>query len=285
MADVIFPNGKGMRGAVGRRLSQALRSYYCGPDHPMKLRLWGWLRNLQQHRKLTVTYCNRGWLTLDERDLVQRYVLREGFYEPEVWDALFKFATHSEVLWDIGGHIGTFTVRSALDCRVRLVHTFEPDPVTFEALENNVRVNSLGNTCRIHRCALGSENCATTLYRGPVHNIGLSSIDVRPTSEGHRVLCRSIDDLVFRDGLEPPTLVKIDVEGFEEKVLIGAERLLRELPPKAIAIEALSDESTQIVERSLVHCLKSFHFDLRWIPRPSGIVHARENYIAARLCP
>src|SRR2546426_1825414 len=285
MADVNFSYADGMTRAVGHRLSQVLRAYYCGPDHPMKLRLWRWLRSVQRYRKLTVAYCSRGWLTLDERDLVQQYVLREGFYEPEVWEALFKFASASEVLWDIGGHIGTFTVRSALDSRVRLVHTFDPDPVTFEALESNVRLNSLETRCRLHSCALGEENCAATLYRGPDHNIGLSSISVRPTSEGHCVPCRSIDELVFREGWEPPTLVKIDVEGFEEKVLFGGERLLRELPPKAIAIEALSDESAEVLERSLVDRLRSFYFDLRWIPRPSGIVHARENYIAVRSYP
>src|SRR5207245_2543107 len=103
---------------LGPGTSRAMRAYYLGPDHPMKLRLWTWLRRSTGYPLLTVRYCGRGWIALDERDYVQRYVLTDGLYEPEVWEALFSSAWDSEVLWDIGAHVGTFTVRSMLDSRV-----------------------------------------------------------------------------------------------------------------------------------------------------------------------
>src|SRR5438128_6845436 len=144
-----------MTTSIGPGFSHILRAYYCGPDHALRLRMWSWLRKLQQHRRLTIRYCGNGWLAVDERDLVQRYVLHSGFYEPEVWERLFAFAVDSEVVWDVGAHVGTFTLRSLLDPRVRVVHAFEPDPVTFEVLEWNTRLNCFEEgRFRLHNCAV-----------------------------------------------------------------------------------------------------------------------------------
>ena len=211
-------------------------------------------------------------------------MLWEGFYEPEVWEALFAWGRNAEVVWDIGAHIGTFTVRSLLDRRVKSVHAFEPDPVTFERLKWNVALNPHpSNRCHTHQCAVGEQEGEVTLYRGPFHNTGLSSINAQPTSEAFRVCCRSLDEMVFDEDLERPTLMKIDVEGFEELVLSGGRRLFRETPPKAIAIEARADEHGSVLDQSLVDKLKSLQFELKWIRRPSGIVYARENYLAVPL--
>jgi len=131
-----------MQAPVGPRVSKLLSAYYLGFDHPMKLRVWTWMRKVMGHRPLTVRYCSSGWISLDERDFVQRCVLEQGLYEPEVWDALFASASESEVLWDIGSHIGTFAVRSMLDSRVAIVHAFEADRLTHSRLRHNVRLNA-----------------------------------------------------------------------------------------------------------------------------------------------
>src|SRR5262245_25797413 len=123
-----------MRRRHSQAWSRLLWTYHEGPDHPTKLRLWGWARRMSRHALLTVPYGNGGVIALDERDWLQREVLTRGFYEPEVWEALFAFASGSEVLWDIGAHVGTFTIRGLLDSRVACVHAFEPDPESNESL-------------------------------------------------------------------------------------------------------------------------------------------------------
>src|SRR5437773_4539279 len=154
--------------AIGLRLSRVMLTYYFGPDHPLKLRLWSCLRKSTGYPLLTTPYCERGRLALDERDYVQRRIMTDGFYEPEVWEALFAVASESEVLWDIGAHVGTFTVRSMLDRRVAAVHAFEPDPVTRRSLELNVALNrDVGAHCSIHEEALGANVGESVLFRGP----------------------------------------------------------------------------------------------------------------------
>lgn len=136
-----------MQPIVGKRLSHLLTSYYLGPDHPAKLRLWSWLRRLMRYSRFTIKYANDGWITLDERDYLQHEILTKGCYEPEVWGSLSTFALQDECVWDVGANIGSFAIIAMLDSRVRALHVFEPDPYHADILAYNLRSNR-GSTLR-----------------------------------------------------------------------------------------------------------------------------------------
>ena len=267
--------------ALGKRASAILRRYYLGPDFPMKMRLWGWLRKWGNYPRLTVRYAAAGWITVDERDLLQREILVNGFYEPEVWEALSSLADSEEVFWDVGAHIGTFSVRALLDPRVRVVHAFEPDPLSAEILEFNLRLNDPSQSrWALHRIALSDRRERRRLYSGPDSNTGLSSLVPRPNGLVFEVSCLSADELVFLQGIDSPTLMKIDVESWEGAVIRGAQRLLAEKPPKAIVLEAGYREPGHVSDPSLARYLESWGYTIRHVRRPSGIVEERENFVA-----
>jgi hypothetical protein len=52
-----------------------------------------------------------------------------------------------------------------------------------------------------------------------------------PVTNSFEVYVTTLDNLVFKGGLPPPTKVKIDVEGFECEVLTGAKRVLENYAP------------------------------------------------------
>src|ERR1051325_1822340 len=267
--------------ALGPRLSRLLADYYLGPDHPMKLRLWSWLRISTGHPLLKMPYCVRGWIALDERDYVQQRILSDGLYEPEVWEALFSFASDSEVLWDIGAHVGTFTVRSMLDSRVAVVHAFEPDPITLRALQLNVDLNrGLGSQCVICNLALGADSGNSILHRGPAQNIGMSSIAYQPSGDAFSVQRTSIDQLVFQEGMHPPTLMKIDVEGSERDLLLGGKQFFQTYTPKAVVIEAEANPDGTLRDPSVVEPLLAAGYEIGPLLRPKGEMWPRENYLA-----
>ena len=60
--------------------------------------------------------------------------------------------------------------------------------------------------------------------------------DQHPAAERSRVPAITVDDLV-RTVRRRPTIVKIDVEGFEDDVLAGARALLRDLEAPRIFLE------------------------------------------------
>jgi FkbM family methyltransferase len=264
---------------LGKRLSRILRAYYLGPHHPSKLRIWWGFRRLTNYPRLTIPYGEGGWITVDERDVVSGFVFVTGDYEPEVWEALSAQARDADVLWDVGANIGTVSIPALLDERIRELHAFEPDPTNASVLERNLALNGTGYS--LHRLALGDRSEVRQLHLAPTANAGLSSL-AAATSTGVSVAveCRTVDQLVFEDGLAAPTLMKVDVEGWELQVFRGARRLLRELPPRAIVFEAESDPRGQMTEDPLLAELEEAGYRVRRIARQEGGIESRENYLA-----
>lgn len=270
-----------MARVAGRLVSRICEAYYLGPEHPMKQRVWRWLRRSLGYPRLTVRYAGGGWITLDERDVLQREILVSGLYEPEVWETLASFAHEAEVVWDVGAHIGSVAIRALLDERVREVHAFEADPLQAAVLAENLRLN--GGRYFVHSYALGSQQEHRLLHRGPIENMGLSSLATETCRETCAIECRSSDQVVFEDRVAAPTLLKIDVEGWEGEVLLGAKRLLAERPPRAIVLEAACDlRSGEARDTDMVAYLRSHGYQWHHIRRRSGIVDSRENYLAWR---
>jgi FkbM family methyltransferase len=279
---------------IGKAISRLLLAYYRGTDHPMKLRLWRYVRQMFGYSPLTVAYGNASWISIDERDWLQASILNFGSYEPEVWSALARFASSDEVIWDVGAHIGSFALTAAEDRRVKSVCAFEPDPLTLQTLRRNLALN--GNPANIYPFALSDATELKTLIRGPRTNTGMSTLG--PTaSTGMRdhvsdpgraklptfeVLCLTADALIADGAAPAPTLMKIDVEGWEYKVLNGAVQLMDSDCLKAIVFEAACDSTGKLKDARLSYLLTRFGYAVAHIRRPGGERRAVENYVAVR---
>ena len=268
----------------GSLLSRLLVRYYLAPNHPCKLRIWRWLYRMTGRPQVIVKYADTATLKLDYIDYVQSHILITGFYEPEVWDALARIATDDEVVWDIGGHIGSVAVRAAADTRVREVHTFEPNPTTAASLLNNLALNP---TLRIkhHPVALGDRDETRSLFPGSFGNIGTASLVTDTGVGGTLVRCTTADSVIAAGTIPPPTLIKLDVEGFELEVLTGAAGLLASGLVKAIAFEAETDPTGNILDRRISELLFNACYMIVAIPRPDGSRVSRENFLATKVTP
>lgn len=261
---------------AGAFLSRLLVAYYRAPNHPTKMRIWHAIRGFQKNSRLQAPYCG-GWITLDERDLLQRCILQNGFYEREVWTALSRHIQPGDCFWDVGAHIGTFAVAAVNDPRITSVHAFEPNPRTRAILTHNLELNR--RAWQIHATAIGDANDTKELNLPPNDNTGLASLCDSFGGGSVSVETRSIDSLVFDDGLTPPRVMKIDVENWESHVLRGGRRLFAEFPPAAIALEAECDRSGAIASRDLKFLFDDLRFEVRHISRPDGHLESRENYL------
>lgn len=246
----------------------------------MKLRLWTFLRNLTGYARLTLPYGKGGWITVDERCLPQREIFVTGFYEPEVWESLSSRAASDEIVWDVGAHIGSFSIPAMLDSRVKEVHAFEPDPLHAEVLSVNLSLNR--GRYILHPLALSNRHEKRTLYHGPLENSGLSSLIARSHGQRLEVDCLTADELVFQGGIPAPTLLKVDVEGWESRFFQGAERLLEEYPSKAIVVESEYRAPDEVANPFIANFLEKRGYSIRWIRRSSGLVEPRENFMATR---
>jgi FkbM family methyltransferase len=271
------------RPAWSKGVTSALRAYYAGPDHPAKLRLWRWFRRLSGYPRLTVDLAGGGTITLDERDYMERELLLHGDYEPEVWAALASHVSAGDVVWDVGANIGDVTIKAMQHPSIREVHAFEPHPVVATLLRRHAAMNR--GRAIVHEVALGRTNGSATLHNAvfPLSGGHTLEIDTRNSAfaGAFDVSCRTVDSLVYEEGVPAPSLLKVDIEQLELPFFQGASRLLREAPPRAIVFEASRDVATGAFEEpALPALLQRAGYDIEWLRRADGHCYLRENFLA-----
>lgn len=158
-------------------------------------------------------------------------------HEPESMRLWLKYAVKAECVLDIGANSGLFAL-AALASGARDVHAFEPLARVHEILESNLRMNSY-KKAHAWPLAVGSESGTAELFDPGVGDDAptSASLSVQFATEhfgdlpSTTVGVISIDDFCNQKGIHSVSLIKLDVEGFEEDALRGMrETLLRYKP-------------------------------------------------------
>lgn len=140
---------------------------------------------------------------------------KNGFFVDHLQEA-FKHVRAWDVAVDVGSHVGFWS--SEMAQRFKTVYAFEPSPVTYDCflknmadcdnvIARNVAVGDQPGRCRMQSDSLREENSGSAyivLDQGDIEIVRL-------------------DDL----GIPACDLLKVDVEGYELRVLQGAKGLIR----------------------------------------------------------
>lgn len=142
--------------------------------------------------------------------------------------------------WDIGASIGAYSCILSLKNKPDgVVYAFEPELSSRQRLESNLAVNGISNV-HIYDVALGREETQLHLVLAHDASAGTHRLDQNvnhDSKESQVVTVTTMDKLIQRDNLKIPGVLKIDVEGFEEQVLIGGKDTIRHPDCRAIMIE------------------------------------------------
>jgi len=135
----------------------------------------------------------------------------------ERWETLHVLnnLTAGATIFDVGANFGYYAIvlASVLGPDAR-VHAFEPNPPTFARLQKNVALNHCSNIA-VHAFGLSDTEGETGIQTRD-GNSGVAQL-----VEGSGVPVRPLDAIAAEAGLDRLDFVKIDVEGFEERVLVG----------------------------------------------------------------
>lgn len=134
------------------------------------------------------------------------------------------------VVFDIGAHKGHYAAAIASATSVGEVVAFEPIPESFDALK---QVAKESTKIRPINIALGDKPGSSEFY---VNDASASS-SFLPMLESHvehfphtrntrriTVEVETLDNVVASQGLPKPNLIKVDVQGFEDRVIAGGKK-------------------------------------------------------------
>jgi len=156
-------------------------------------------------------------------------------YEPPVFHFLKERVKPGAVVLEVGANIGIFSVLMARWAGSNgVIHAFEPSPACCEVLTFHLGLNGVKDRVVIERAALSnSEGTATFYCSGTSGTNSLSAVRIHTAcgaTEETQVRVTTVDSYCFSRKVSP-SLIKIDVEGFEFHVLEGAFDILKKCRP------------------------------------------------------
>lgn len=181
--------------------------------------------------------------------------------EPRTIEWLERELRSSDTYYDIGANVGTYSLYAAkLGAGEANVYAFEPSFQNFNQLCRNIILNHCEDAVTPLMIPLCGETHFDKFYYqnmetgGALHSFA-RAIDYKAErfvpimSLG--AIGFSLDSLVEIPGIRPPNLMKIDVDGLEYEILLGARKLLQQGNLRSILLEInedLAEEATNIIK-------------------------------------
>lgn len=153
-----------------------------------------------------------------------------GLHELEDMAFVLHALRPDDTFIDVGANVGSYTVLAGKGVGARCV-TFEPVPSSYAALRDNVLLNGIAERVELRAQAVGS---APGTAQITISHDTSNHITVGSASSSERTVAVDVVALDDVASARDACVIKIDVEGFEREVLLGARHLLE--GPRLLAV-------------------------------------------------
>ena len=185
-----------------------------------------WARFLPSaHRVYRLPTGGNVYIDITESSMMFNRVI--GEFERHKHRALDFFLREGDAYIDIGGNKGEFAIHAALVVGERgRVVLFEPEPENCKWIRKSIQKSNVHNIDVVEG-AVGSEDGSSNLFIGEKsgwHSLVKCEQNLRKDTISVKV--RQLDKYLEEHPLANLKAIKIDVEGFEKEVLLGAHKTL-----------------------------------------------------------
>jgi len=201
------------------------------PEHPILTRVEGRIQ-LLLHPKL-----DKG---------LESILYYHGSYELGTLDVIEKCLKAGDTFIDVGANIGLFSIYLSKNCPGINICAFEPLESTLNILERNISINQCRNI-RTFPYAVGMRNFTGEIVEMPEISRGSATMVDTGKKHGHKqmVHVQTLNEFIAKEEIRNIALLKIDVEGWEHQVLLGAGDLLSKKNAPILVVEYNSTQETE----------------------------------------
>ena len=200
----------------------------------------------------------RGFL-LFNRSAIENDIYWKGFMcswekaSLAIWVDVCKNTSGSII--DVGANGGIYALVAAAVSGSHVAYAFEPHPMFFKWLSENIDINRDGFVIEAFQVALGSSE-------------GFSQIDdYSKLGASIGVEMTTLDSFVSKHGLSSIGAIKVDIEGMEPEFFAGAINSIKRFRP-TILLEVLTDE----IGGKVMRLLDGFSYKIYHINDETGLV-------------
>ncbi|MDA3802371.1 MAG: FkbM family methyltransferase, partial [Patescibacteria group bacterium] len=123
---------------------------------------------------------------------------------------------------DIGAYNGDSSFALMDSFLAKSIFAFEADNINYLDLNNNINSLKLKNIIPVN-LAIGDQNKEV--------NIEINGTSSKISNKGQKILMTTIDNYVEENNIQSVDLIKMDIEGFEQKALKGAINTIKSFKP------------------------------------------------------
>lgn len=219
----------------GSFLSLSLNSDTCFSEWSLYRRLLDYLAIGRRYPKIIrQSLPGSGVLCMEVTNEVEEWRVESLDEEQDFLEELIGSLRPDDVLYDVGACIGLYSLHAAHHCRK--VYAFEPDPGFLRRIARNIQLNGVTNIT-VFPLAVSDRSGEVSLFTDGVdgRSPSLANLGQR---DAVLVPCESLDHMLAAGRIDPPNVIKMDIEGAEFLALSGARTLLEsENRPRAIFLE------------------------------------------------
>ncbi len=152
---------------------------------------------------------------------------QQEFYEFDLLDLVRRLPLGHGSVVDVGANLGNHTVFFALIMQ-RPTHAFEVSVKNRDVLAVNIAGNGIGDLVTMHEFGLHSEDTTASISEN-YDNMGQTRVVSLNSADESSVVLKRLDSVISPD--ERIALIKVDVEGGELDVVMGAQAILERDKP------------------------------------------------------
>lgn len=179
---------------------------------------------------------------LNDDSSITKYFWQDS-HDLQSLDLWYELSLEKGVFIDVGAHTGLFSMTSVKANEENVVICFEPYFMNMARLITNLRLNGITKNVKTILAAVSNFN-GKTKFSVSTEKSYLSKWGKIDT-EGKEIDAHTLDSLFFNKLNKPLKAIKIDTEGEDHKVLMGAEKLINKYKPKLI-IEVSNENKINI---------------------------------------
>jgi FkbM family methyltransferase len=234
---------------------------------------------------MVVRFVDDTKIRVTTRNSEARAYIYLGLAEFEDMGFVLHAVRSGDLFVDVGAYVGGYTLLAGGACGAQVI-AIEPDPNNRDDLLYNIALNHLETQVDVRPVAVGADPNMVKMSAGGgsashvlIGDTELSTFDVE----------MSTLDAVLGD--RAPTFLKIDVEGFERRVIAGSRRTLACSGLLAVLIElnesglTYGDKDQSVHEEMLRNGFHSFRYE-PWarslVPLNDEINHSSGNTLYIR---
>lgn len=181
---------------------------------------------------------------------------------------------------DLGANVGQFTIASSKLWTGVHVHAFEPLPECIEALRANVR--GFPNVT-VYPLAVGDSEGELDFFVNsynqvssalPLSRVRLEAFPDAQVISTLKVPLTTLDKTLSGQDLPEPVLLKMDVQGYEDRVLKGAAAVLQHVHYVLMELSLVPLYEGELVFMEMVAMMQGYGFrflrPINWLLSPQG---------------